>query len=47
MTVVDVIGHHPGVQHEQAAGRPAIVGDNGDLDAELVALRCTPGAWKE
>src|SRR5215470_2892534 len=36
VTVVRVIGHCPGVQHEQTAGSPAVVGDDGGLDAELV-----------
>src|SRR3954449_9039283 len=36
VTVVRVIGQRPGVQHEQAAGSPAVVGDDGGLDAELV-----------
>src|SRR5438045_4175100 len=36
VTVVRVIGQRPGVQHEQATGSPAIVGDDGGLDAELV-----------
>lgn len=29
VTVVWVVGQRPGVQHEQAAGSPAIVGDDG------------------
>src|SRR5258705_4028804 len=36
VTVVRVIGHCPGVQHEQATGSPAIVGDDGGLHSELV-----------
>ena len=36
VTVVRVIGYRPGVQHEQATGSPAVVGDDGGLDAELV-----------
>ena len=36
MTVVRVIGHRPGVQHEQATGSPAVVGDDGGFHAELV-----------
>ena len=36
MTVVRVIGHCPGVRHEQATGIPAIVGDDGGLHSELV-----------
>jgi hypothetical protein len=36
VTVVRVIGHCPGVQHEQATGIPAIVGDDGGLHSELV-----------
>src|SRR6478672_13711837 len=36
VTVVRVIGHRPGVQHEQAPGSPAVVGDDGSLHAELV-----------
>jgi hypothetical protein len=36
VTVVRVIGHRPGVQHEQATGNPAIVGDDGGLHSELV-----------
>src|SRR3954452_14609157 len=36
VTVVRVVGQRPGVQHEQAAGSPAVVGDDGGLDAELV-----------
>src|SRR6202161_4946209 len=35
-TVVRVIGHRPGVQHEQATGSPAVVGDDGGLHSELV-----------
>ena len=38
VTVVRVIGQRPGVQHEQATGSPAVVGDDGGLHAELV--RC-------
>ena len=33
VTVVRVVGKRPGVQHEQAAGSPAVVGDDGGLDA--------------
>src|SRR5258705_1805816 len=36
VTVVRVIGHRPGVQHEQATGSSAVVGDDGGLHAELV-----------
>src|SRR5258705_11018514 len=36
VTVVRIIGHRPGVQHEQAAGSPAVVGDDGWLYADLV-----------
>src|SRR5438045_6896602 len=36
VTVVRVIGQRPGVQHEQATGSPAVVGDDGGLHAELV-----------
>src|SRR5579859_3321023 len=36
VTVVGIIGQRAGMQHEQAAGSPAIVGDDGGLDAELV-----------
>src|ERR1700676_4790048 len=36
VTVVRVIGHRPGVQHEQAPGSAAVVGDDGGLYAELV-----------
>ena len=36
VTVVRVIGHCPGVQHEQATGSPAVVGDDGGLHPELV-----------
>src|SRR3954466_13365892 len=35
VTVVGVIGQRPGVQHEQATGSPAVIGDDGGLDAEL------------
>ena len=31
-----VIGHRPGVQHEQPTGSPAVVGDDRGLHAELV-----------
>ncbi len=36
VAVVRVIGHWAGVQHKQAAGSPAVVGDDGGLHAELV-----------
>lgn len=36
VTVVGVVGQRPGMQHEQAAGSTAIVGDDGSLHAELV-----------
>jgi hypothetical protein len=36
MTVVGIIWQRAGVQHEQAAGSPAVVGDDGGLHAELV-----------
>jgi hypothetical protein len=36
VTVVGVIGQRGGVQHEQATGSPAIVGDDGGLHVELV-----------
>lgn len=36
MTVVGVIGQRPGMQHEQATGRTAVVGDDGGFDTELV-----------
>ena len=36
VTVVRVIGQRPGVQHEQATGSPAVVGDDGGLHPELV-----------
>lgn len=50
MTVTRVIGQRPGVQHEQAAGRPAVVGDDGGLHPELVrhgcfALADAPHLW--
>ena len=35
VTVVRVIGQRPGVQHEQAAGSAAVVGDDGGFDTEL------------
>lgn len=35
MTVVRVIGQRLGMQHEQAAGRAAIVGDDGGLHPDL------------
>ena len=38
VTVVRVVGHRAGVQHEQATGSPAVVGDDGGLHSELV--RC-------
>jgi len=38
VTVVRLIGQRSGVQHEQAAGSPAVIGDDGGLHAELV--RC-------
>src|ERR1700727_3223624 len=36
VAVVRIIGHRPGVQHEQTPGSPAVVGDDGGLDPELV-----------
>src|SRR5882757_5718700 len=36
VAVVGVIGQRRGVQHEQATGSPAVVGDDGGLHAELV-----------
>lgn len=36
VTVVGVIWQRPGVQHEQAAGGPAVVGDDGGPHPELV-----------
>ncbi len=36
MTVVGIIGQRTGMQHEQAAGSAAIVGDDGGLHTELV-----------
>src|ERR1700674_4747475 len=36
VAVVRVIGERPGVQHEQATGSPAVVGDDGGLHSELV-----------
>src|SRR5579863_8073443 len=36
VTVVWIVGHCPGLQHEQAAGSPAVVGDDRGLHAELV-----------
>src|ERR1700710_472001 len=36
VTVVGVIGQRPGVQHEQATGSPAVIGDDGGLHSELV-----------
>src|SRR5882757_9015749 len=36
MPVVGVIGQRSGVQHEQATGSPAVISDDGGLDAELV-----------
>ena len=35
VTVVRIIGQRTGVQHEQAAGSPAIVGDDGSLHSDL------------
>lgn len=35
MTVVRVIGQRPGVQHEQAPGRTAVVVDHGGFGADL------------
>ena len=36
VTVVRVVRQRPGMQHEQAPGSPAVVGDDGGLHAELV-----------
>src|SRR5215470_17180899 len=36
VTIVWIIWHRTGVQHEQAAGSPAVVGDDGSLHAELI-----------
>ena len=35
-TVIGVVGYRLGVQHEQATGSPAVVGDDGGLHAALV-----------
>ena len=45
VTVVRVIGQRLGVQHEQATGSPAVVGDDGGLHAELV--RCAGLAFAD
>ena len=40
VTVVRVIGQRPGVQHEQATGSTAVVGDDRGFDTELVRRGC-------
>jgi hypothetical protein len=40
VTVVRVIGQSPGVQHEEATGSTAVVGDDGGFDTELVRRGC-------
>ena len=40
VTVVRVIGQRPGVQHEEATGSTAVVGDDGGFDTELVRRGC-------
>ncbi len=49
-----IVGHYARLQHEQAAGSAAIVGDDGGLHAELVRrgglalpMHSNSGAWKE
>src|SRR5579864_4000692 len=36
VAVVGIVRQRPGMEHEQATGSPAVVGDDGGLDAELV-----------
>src|SRR5215207_4552833 len=45
VAVVRIIGQRPGVQHEQATGSPAVVGDDGGLHAEFV--RCAGLAFAD